>query len=141
MMALERQDSVRRQRVATLMSSGARRSARDFYHAAMLFQHGRDSLAYLQANVWARRSEALDSVNVDALWLVAASWDRYQMSRGQPQWYGTQTDRQPRATGPVVLYSIDTTRVSDAERQRRGVGTLAQLRARIDSLNLRLGFR
>jgi hypothetical protein len=139
MNALNAQDSLRRQRVRVVVAAGALKSAADFYHAAMVFQHGRDSLAYKQANEWAKRSEALDSSNADARWLVAATWDRYQMSRDEPQWYGTQTDRKPRGTGPVVLYTIDTTRITDAERARRGVGTLAELRARLDTMNRRLG--
>jgi hypothetical protein len=136
---LNAQDSLRRQRVRMLVDRGALKSAADFYHAAMVFQHGLDSLAYQQAHQWAKHSETLDAGNVDARWLVAATWDRYQMSRGEPQWYGTQTDRVPRGTGPVVLYMIDTTRVTDAERVRRGVGTLAALRARLDTMNRRLG--
>ena len=137
--ALNTQDSLRRQRVRALVAAGALWSAADFYHAAMVFQHGEDSLAYKQAHELAKRSEVLDSSNADARWLVAATWDRYQMSRNEPQWYGTQTDRIPRGTGPVVLYTIDTTRVTDAERVRRRVGTLAELRARLDTMNQRMG--
>ena len=139
MSVLTAQDSIRRQRVRGLVAEGALRSAADFYHAAMVFQHGRDSLAYAQAHEWAKRSEMLDSSSADARWLVAATWDRYQMSRGEPQWYGTQTDRVPRGRGPVVLYTIDTTRITDAERVRRGVAPLAELSARLDTINRRLG--
>ena len=141
MRALSARDSVRRQRVRELVAEGALRTSADFYHAAMIFQHGRDSLAYAQAQEWARRSEALDSTNVDARWLVAATWDRWQRSRGQRQWYGTQTVREPLGTGRVVLYAMDATRVTDAERTRRGVGTLAELRARLDTTNARLARR
>lgn len=62
------------------------------------------------------------------------------MSRGRAPWSGTQTTRVG-GTGPVILYTIDTTRVTDAERVGRGVGTLAQLRARLDTINQRLGLR
>jgi hypothetical protein len=139
MEALASEDSAHRTRVRELAMKGILRTAKDFYHAAMVFQHGRDSLAYAQAHQWARRSEALDSTDEAARWLVAAAWDRYQMSRGQPQWFGTQTMRQG-GVGPVLLYSLDTTQVTDAERVRRGVGTLAALRARLDTINRRLGF-
>lgn len=140
MAKLDREDSVRRERVRARANAGSLQTALDYYHAAMVFQHGRDSADYAQAHQWVRQSESLDSTNPAVRWLVAASWDRYQMSRGMPQWYGTQTDRIPRGTGPVVLYTIDTTRVTEAERQWRGVGTLAQLRARLDTVNRRLGF-
>jgi hypothetical protein len=139
MEALAREDSVHRIRVRELAANGVLRTAQDFYHAAMIFQHGRDSLAFAQAHHWASRSEALDSSDAAARWLVAAAWDRYQMSRGLPQWFGTQTTRQG-GVGPVLLYSLDTTQVTDAERVRRGVGPLAALRARLDTINRRLGF-
>jgi hypothetical protein len=139
MEALARVDSAHRIRVHELAINGSLRTARDFYHAAMVFQHGRDSTAYGQAHRWAQQSEELDSTDAAARWLVAAAWDRYQMSRGQPQWFGTQTTR-PGGVGRVVLYSLDTTQVTDAERARRGVGTLAALRARLDTINRRLGF-
>jgi hypothetical protein len=137
--ALARENSAHRTRVGELAAAAALRTAKDFYHAAMVFQHGPDSLAYAQAHQWARRSEALDSTDVPARWLVAAAWDRYQMSRGRPQWFGTQTTRHG-GVGPVILYLLDTTRVTDAERVHRGVGTLAALRARLDTINRRLGF-
>lgn len=137
--ALEREDSARRNRVRELAAKGDLRTAKDYYHAAMVFQHGLDSLAYGQAHRWALRSEELDSADVSARWLVAAAWDRYQMSRGQPQWFGTQTTRTG-GVGPVILYSLDTAQVTDAERVRRRVGTLAALRARLDTINRRLGF-
>lgn len=137
--ALARENSAHRTRVRELATAGTLRTARDFYHAAMVFQHGPDSSAYAQAHQWARHSEALDSTDVAARWLVAAAWDRYQMSRDQPQWFGTQTTRLG-GVGPVILYSLDTTRTTDAERVHRGVGTLAALRARLDTINRRLGF-
>jgi len=139
MEALARQDSAHRVRVRELAANGVLQTAKDFYHAAMIFQHGRDSLAYDQAHQWARRSEGLDSSDTPTRWLVAAAWDRYQMSRDLPQWFGTQTARQG-GVGRVLLYSLDTTQVTDAERVRRGVGTLAALRARLDTINRRLGF-
>ena len=137
--ALARENRVQRTRVNALAADSLLWTAKDFYHAAIIFQHGPDSLAYEQAHRWARRSEALDSSNAAARWLVAAAWDRYQMSRGAPQWFGTHTTRQG-GVGRVLLYSLDTTQVTDLERVHRGVGTLAALRTRLDTINRRLGF-
>jgi hypothetical protein len=136
---MEIADSARRERVRALAARGALLSADDHYHAAMIFQHGRDSAAYHQAHVWAQRAEQLDSTQLRIRWLVAATWDRYQMSRGQPQWFGTQTTRLKAGHGSVVLYTMDRTRVTDEERERRGVGRLWELCARLDSLNRRIG--
>lgn len=136
--ALNQRDSVRRDSLRALVRAGALRSAKSYYHAAMLMQHGVDSAAYLKAHEWARYSEQLDSTRIDVRWLVAASRDRYEMSRGQPQWYGTQSARADSGRGALVLYRLDRTRVTDRERKYRGVGTLAELCERLAAINRRL---
>jgi len=113
-------------------------SSTSYYHAAMLMQHGIDSLAYHQAYEWARESEALDSTRVEVRWLVAAAWDRYQMSRGEPQWYGTQSDRLDYGKGALVLYNIEPGRVTDRERKYRNVGTIDALCDRLTAINKQL---
>jgi hypothetical protein len=107
----------------------------------MIMQHGVDSMEYRQAHEWARTSEELDSTRVETRWLVAATWDRYQMSRGEPQWYGTQSTRVDGGRGALVLYRIDPTRVTDRERKYRGVGTIDQLCARLNAINKQLKLR
>ena len=130
---LER-DSVRRERVRALIAAGAARTARDHYHAAMVLQHGHDTADFRLAHELARRAVALDSTDRRARYLVAASWDRYLMLSGKPQWYGTQYHR-PAPGAPWELYPVDSTRVSDAERLRLGVGTLREQRARAELFN------
>jgi len=139
--ALNQRDSARRDSLRALVAAGALGSSKSYYHAAMIMQHGGDSLAYRQAHEWARESEALDSTRVDVRWLVAASWDRYQMSRGEPQWYGTQSDRLEYGQGALVLYDIDVNKVTDRERKYRGVGTLTELCARLNAINKQLRLR
>lgn len=134
-------DRVRRDSLSVLIRAGVLGSARSYYHAAMLLQHGTDSAEYLQANEWARKSEELDSTKVETRWLVAASWDRYQMSRGQPQWYGTQSMRLNDGKGALVLYDIDPGRVTDRERRYRNVGTIEQLCDRLNAINKQLKLR
>ncbi len=68
----------------------------------------------------------------------AASRDRYEISRGRSQWYGTQSARVDQGKGALVLYDFDRTRVTDRERRYRGVGTLAELCERLDAINRRL---
>ncbi len=79
----------------------------------MILQHGNDSTAYRQAYELSRRSVELDSTNGSARWLTVASYDRYLLSKGQAQWYGTQYLT---LNGTTYLRPIDTTQVSDAER-------------------------
>ena len=135
---LNARDRVRRDSLSALIRAGVLGSASSYYHAAMLMQHGFDSADFRQANEWAKKSEELDSTKVETRWLVAASWDRYQMSRGEPQWYGTQSDRVEGGKGALVLYTIDPTRVTDRERIYRGVGTIDQLCARLNAINKQL---
>ena len=129
---------MRRDSLRALVADGVLATAKSYYHAAMIMQHAVDSMDYRQANEWARKSEELDSTKVETRWLVAATWDRYQMSRGEPQWYGTQSDRVDGGKGALVLYRIDPTRVTDRERKYRGVGTIDQLCARLNAINRQL---
>jgi len=98
----------------------------------MILQHGGDSTAYRQAYELSRRSVELDSTNGDARWLTVASYDRYLLSKGQAQWYGTQYLT---LNGTTYLRPIDTTQVSDAERRQYGLRTLSAIRAYLTEQN------
>jgi hypothetical protein len=141
MEALNRRDSTHRDSLRALVRAGTLATSSSYYQAAMLMQHGIDSSAYRQAHEWARESERLDSTKVEVRWLVAATWDRYQMSRGEPQWYGTQSARLDGGKGALVLYSIDLTRVTDRERVYRRVGTIDELCGRLNAINKQLKLR
>jgi hypothetical protein len=131
--ALVVDDSLRRVRVQEIMDRGKVRTADDYYHAAMILQHGGDTTAYRTAHELAKQAVALDSTHRNAKWMTAASWDRYLVGKGEPQWYGTQYFKN--RYGDWEIRPIDTTRVTDSERLRHGVPTLADARARIDSMN------
>jgi hypothetical protein len=135
---LNERDRIRRDSLRVLVADSVLATSTSYYHAAMIMQHGVDSMDFRQAHEWARMSEELDSTKVETRWLVAATWDRYQMSRGEPQWYGTQSDRLNGGKGALVLYRIDPTKVTDRERKYRGVGTIAQLCARLNAINKQL---
>ena len=135
--AFARADSLRRVQVDSVVALGELLSANDYYHAAMIYQHGGDSLFYSKAYEMSSKAVELDSTHKEAKWLSAASWDRYLISIGKPQWYGTQfTFNQE--IGRYALGEIDTTRVDDVERERMGVRTLKEARAYADSLNAQL---
>nr|WP_240978687.1 energy transducer TonB [Longimicrobium terrae] len=70
--------------------------------------------------------------NDRARWLAAASLDRWLLSTGQPQRYGTQYLEQG---GRTYLQPIDSTAVTDEERRRAGVETLDGIRARLARVN------
>ena len=81
-------DRERRERVHALLAAGRVKSASDHYKAALVFLHG-DTLAdYERA-----RSLAYESAKRGfhgGLWLTAAAWDRWLMTAGHPQRFGTQ---------------------------------------------------
>ena len=81
-------DPLRRARVADLYDSGSLSTANDYYHAAMIFQHGEKPDEFLFAHELAVASLALGNQN--ARWLVAATEDRFLKSLGRKQRFGTQ---------------------------------------------------
>ena len=118
MFAVMSRDTVRRARVEALMKQGVAQVAADYFHAAIVLQHGRDTSATLLAHTSSRRAVELDSTHMGAMSLIASSWDQLQYGRGRPQWYGTLIIGGLRE--PARLYDIDTTKVTDAQRKRMG---------------------
>lgn len=127
-------DALRQERVHELLDSGLVKSSKDYYHAAMIFQHGWDSIAYGMAVKLMRKSIELDS-NANK-WLLAASIDRDLLSRNKPQIYGTQFRRQS-MDQPWEQSPMDTTQITDAERIEYGVETLAEQKAKVIRMNLK----
>ena len=116
-------DRARQREALEMLRSGAVRTAADYFHAAVIFQHGETADDAAFAFSLATTGSRIDPAHAGARWLAAAAWDRVLMRRGKPQWYGTQFVRD--RDGKWVLYAIDEKAVTDAERQRHGVRTLA----------------
>ena len=127
-------DKARRMEVLELLRSGDARTANDFYHAAMIMQHGDSVEDYQLANSLARFSMTLDPSNTRARWLTAASWDRILMSKEMPQWYGTQY-RQPSPGSPFELWPVEEAAVSDEEREAMNVPSLQEAKERLLQIN------
>lgn len=127
--AVAEQDRARRGEVLAIVRSGGLRTSRDYFHAAIIFQHGDEVDDYRLALSLAQLSSTLDPQNTAAPQLVAAAWDRILMSKGAPQWYGTQYSRES-TDAPITLYTIDETMVSDEERIRMHLPTLEGARKR-----------
>lgn len=125
-------DRNREERVYELLDSNKVKTSLDYHNAAMIFQHGMDSVAYGMAVNLMTKSIELDP-EADK-WLLAAAIDRDLMSRDKPQIYGTQFRRMGEGS-PWVLYSIDTTKISDEVRVEYGVETLAEQREKVKRMN------
>lgn len=82
------EDDARKRRVNELIDSNKLSTSQDYYNAAMIFQHGGDTIASGMAVRMMTRAIELDSSRNK--WLLAAAIDRDLMRRNQPQIYGTQ---------------------------------------------------
>ena len=128
---ISKRDSLRRDRVNEILNSNKIKTAKDYKNAAMVFQHGNDSTDYGKAVRLMKKAIELDStINK---WLFAATTDRYLLSKGEPQIYGTQFYKE--GDEPWILSEIDTTKITDAERIEYGVETLAEQRLKVIKMN------
>src|SRR6266851_5933999 len=114
-------DRERRQRVEELVGSEALQAPEDYFHAAMVFQHGETLEDFWQAHNLAGRGAELGHPN--CRWLTAAAYDRWLMNQGKPQRYGTQYTA--RDDEPYRLWDVDPT-TTDEERAAWNVPSLAE---------------
>lgn len=122
-------DRERSQRVEELVAHGVLQDAADYFHAAMVFQHGGTTERYCQAHELAKKGAELG--HTTSRWLTAAACDRWLMSQGKAQKYGTQyTVRE----GRWILYEVDP-ETTDAQRAEWNVPTLAQALQRAEERN------
>lgn len=129
---VSKRDTIRHTRVLEMLDSSLVNTGKDYYNAAMIFQHGLDSIASGMAVEMMKKAITLDST-IDK-WLLAAAIDRDLMWRKKPQIYGTQYIK----NGPDMpweLYKIDTTVISDKERIEYGVETLKQQKLHVEEMN------
>ncbi len=115
-------DAARRTRAQQILDRGEASSSADYYHAAMVFQHGTQPSDYEQARALALKAIDLDPNNRSAKWLAAAAQDRLLMSLGKPQRYGTQFHW---VDGEWAMWKVDPS-VTDEERSRWNVPTLSE---------------
>lgn len=128
---LEEEDRARRVEVMTYLENGKLAAADDFYYAALIFQHGNCADHFKLSNQLAEKSMNLG--NHDARWLFAASLDRYLMTLGKPQKFGTQYV-QNKKSGKWELYPVDPA-TTDEERAHYDVPSLAETRKQLDEMN------
>lgn len=122
---VSKNDSDRRARVRQLLNTNKIKTSLDHYRAAMIFQHGNDTVSSTMAVKMMRKAVELDSMTDK--WLLAAAIDRDLMRKNKPQIFGTQFIRK-NAQSPWERYRIDTTKITDEERIIHGVRTLKQQR-------------
>lgn len=124
-------DTQRRARVAEILAANGARVSADWFHAAMIFQHGTTVEDFQTAHAYAMKAAELVPAHPKARWLAAAAKDREHMTKGIPQLYGTQFQN---TDGHWVLYTVDPT-VTDEERAKWNVPPIAQAHERAKAMN------
>ncbi|RUO19888.1 hypothetical protein [Aliidiomarina haloalkalitolerans] len=124
-------DKENRTKVSAMLAQGEIRTGLDYFHAAVIFQHG-DSVDDIRlAHSFATIAAHLGFDR--ATWMQAASWDRLLMYFDQPQWYGTQFKIDD--DGHWHLYDIQEGAVTDEQRAEWRVPSLAESKARAEQQN------
>lgn len=128
---VSKRDAERQERVARILAEGGAKTAEDFFHAAMVFQHGDTEEEVARAHELSMKAVELDPNHPTARWLAAASKDRLLMRQGKPQLYATQYRM---VDGKWVLYEVDPS-VTDEERAKWDCPPLAVAKARAEEMN------
>ena len=102
-------DARRREAVLALLGKAAPRTSGDYFHAALVMQHGRTWEDFAAAHLLATRALQLAPADPNVQRMVAASWDRMMHSMGRKQWFGTNSftnakgETEPKETRPDRL--------------------------------------
>jgi len=135
-------DEARQKRVMELYTADALKTGKDYFLAGMIFQHGEKPEDYLLchelcvAAVFKSGRNEKPSWLPTAKWLAAASEDRFLLSIGRAQRFGTQFT----ADQPNSLWHLDKMEegISDALRKAWEVPTLAEAKEREAEMNKKL---
>jgi hypothetical protein len=123
-----RRDFLRLTVVKELYAQKKLQTGPDYYHAAMILQHSGTAEDYLLSHELC--IVAICKGNEEAKWLAAASEDRFLMSIGRGQRFGTQYTRKgPNAT--YLIYRIEPG-VTDELRRALNVKPIAGREGEMD---------
>lgn len=118
---IRRRDFQRLREVISLYKAGRIRTASDYHCAALIMQHGERPSHYRLAHRFAGRAVKLGDHSARCLY--AATLDRWLLSAGRSQKFGTQF-RRDEHLGWVLAGPVDPV-TTDAERARYRVPPLA----------------
>lgn len=119
---VKKADEERQRETAALLREGKLHTGQDFASAALVFQHGEKPDDYLLAHVLAM--VAISKGQSGAVWISAATLDRYLQSIHQPQIFGTQFNTPDGK--PTTQEPYDRGLISDSLRGEMGVPTEAE---------------
>lgn len=133
---LRHRDAMRKTLVYEFASKGEIVTPNDLYHAAVILLHGADPKDFLAAH----RFSTIAAINghKPARWMVAASLDRFLMTVGLAQVYGTQFEHNPEDNKYQLRLPIDDAHILGFEKKLFGVPAVLE---RLQQLNGRLKTR
>ncbi|MCE3237035.1 MAG: Uncharacterized protein K0R24_16 [Gammaproteobacteria bacterium] len=112
---IAKNDLLRRKRVGEILGEGCFKTPRDYLSAALIYQHGNVPDHYMQAFIWAKK--ALDLGDPNAKSLMAVALDRYLVSVGKKQLYGTQAFLL--SDSPALCYCLQQVELSFPDYRRK----------------------
>jgi hypothetical protein len=92
-MEMEHTDLIRRKRVGEIFGEGCFKMPADYMSAALIYQHGDTPDHYYQAYIWSKRASELGDEY--GKHFSALAIDRYLISIGKKQLFGSQYQKQP----------------------------------------------
>lgn len=119
---LMQRDRERKEKAKKLIKRGELVSGLDYHRASLIFQHGETMEDYKLARELA--GKAVDLGDKTAKWIYAATFDRWLLSQGKSQKYGTQFKQNENREWEIAL-PIDPT-ITDEERAKYGVPPLSE---------------
>ena len=96
--ATTRRDRERRAATLAIVRTRPLRTSGDYFHAALIMQHGEAWEDYAAAHLLASRGLQLAPEDRNLQRMAAAGWDRMMHAMGHGQWFGTNTFRNPDGT-------------------------------------------
>lgn len=125
-------DKKRRTRVRQLRREGRIQTGEDHFRAAVILVHGTETVDYEDALEIVRRGQRIEPDLIKLRSLDGMIQDRLLLSRGEPQWYGTQRELKD---SRVVLCPLNPDAVTDEDRRAMGLPTLKERFEELARLN------
>jgi len=94
-------------------------NSESLYYLAMIFQHGSNTEDYLIALELANL--AIEKGNEKSKWLSAAAEDRYLLSKGEKQKWGTQFSNEQEGWEQSAMQDDSESGINDEMRKKNGV--------------------
>lgn len=119
---IKKRDLKRRKEVQSMLHAGEIKTGKDFWSAAMIFQHGPAITHTKKSKSLAKKSMQLGYKK--AGWMYAAATDRLLVREGKKQKYGTQFYRKS-PKGKWFPHPVNT-KTTDEEREALGVPSISK---------------